>query len=88
MSRGKLQLKQGITVKGLPLYIRYNNEIISADKFVPDLWTDTIFGDKEYSTIYYDPTVKGWVFEEMLDNYSMTNALRQKIEKQQQKKKK
>lgn len=36
----------------------------------------------------YSTDLKGWVFEEMLDDYSMTNALREKIEKQQKKKKK
>ena len=84
----RLQLKKGITVKGLPLYIKFNNDFVSVDKFIPELWTDTAFGDKEYNTIYYEPSVKGWVFEEMLDNYSMTTALREKIEKQQKKKKK
>ena len=84
----KLILKKGITIKGLPIYIKFNNDIISVEKFVPDLWTDTVFGDHEYNSVYYDPNVKGWVFDEGLDNYSMTTALRQKIEKQQQKKKK
>ena len=84
----RLQLKKGIAVKGLPLYIKFNNDFVSVDKFIPELWTDTAFGDKEYNTIYYEPKVKGWVFEEMLDDYGMTNALREKIEKQQKKKKK
>ena len=84
----RLQLKKGIEVKGLPLYIKFNNDFVSVDKFIPELWTDTIFGDKEYNTVYYEPSVKGWVFEEMLDDYGMTNALREKIEKQQKKKKK
>ena len=84
----KLILKKGITIKGLPIYIKFNNDIISVEKFVPDLWTDTVFGDHEYNSVYYDPNVKGWVFDEVLDNYSMTTALREKIEKQQKKKKK
>ena len=77
----RLILKQGITIKGLPLYIKYNNNFVSTEKILSDLWTDSVLADHEYNNIYYEPKVKGWVFEETFDDYSMTNALKQKIEK-------
>ena len=77
----KLQLKQGIKIKGLPLYIRFNNDFYPAESILSDIWKQRDFCNKDYLTIYYKPDLDGWVFEDILYGDTVTEDLKKKLEK-------
>ena len=77
----KLQLKQGIKIQGLPLYVLFNNEPISTETFLADLLKQPDFTKSDYLIIYYNPELQGWVFDERLYGNNITDELKKKIEK-------
>ncbi len=76
----KLQLKKGIRVEGLPLYIRYNNDIIAANTILADLWSLPAFSDRTYLTVFYDPKLKAWVFEDPVHENDVPASLKKKFD--------
>ena len=76
----KLQLKPGITIKGLPLYVRFNNDYIPVETTLSDLWKEPAFSSKDYLTIYYKPDLQVWVFEEVLYGDTVSASLKKKLE--------
>ena len=76
----KLQIKPGITIKGLPLFVRYNNDFLPADTILSDIWKQRDFINKDYLTIYYKPELEAWVFDEVLYGDTVTDSLKKKLE--------
>ena len=76
----KLQLKKGIRVEGLPLYIRYNNDIIAANTILADLWSLPAFSDRTYLSVFYDPKLKAWVFEDPVYEGDVPASLKKKFD--------
>ena len=76
----KLQLKQGIKINGLPLYVRFNNDFISAETILSDLLKEKDFSSKDYLTIYYKPELGGWVFEDILYSDNVSASFKKKLE--------
>ena len=81
----RLQIKKGIKIQGLPLYVILNHgaeDYIPAETILSELWKLPGFSDKEYLTIYFEPKVEGWVFEERVyDDASLPHDLKEKFEK-------
>ncbi len=77
----KLQLKPGIKIQGLPLYIRFNNDFYPAESILSDIWKQRDFCNKDYLTIYYKPDLDGWAFEDILYGDTVTEDLKKKLEK-------
>lgn len=77
----KLELKKGVKVQGLPLYIIYDNKPVLTESILPDLWELQCFNDRGSLMIYYDPALKGWVFEDRIYSNDISSELRQKIER-------
>ena len=78
----KLQLKNGVKVKGLPLYVRFGNDYIPADSILSDLWKLSVFSEKDFVTIFYKPELQAWAFEDIiLGEDNITKPLKKKIEK-------
>lgn len=75
----KLQLKKGLKVEGLPLYIRFNNDYIEASSVLSDLWKLPDFSQQEYFTICYKPDLKAWAFEDILYDNTLTESLKKKL---------
>ena len=71
----KLQLKQGIKIEGLPVYVRVNNDFIPVDSAISDLWKLPAFSKDEYYTVYYNSDLKGWVFDNMISDKELTDSL-------------
>ena len=76
----KLLLKPGITIKGLPLYVRFNNDFIPVETILSDLWKERDFSNKDYLTIYYKPDLNAWVFEDILYGDTVSDSLKKKLE--------
>ena len=76
----KLQLKQGIKIQGLPLYVRFNNDYIPVETILSDLWKEPAFSNKDYLTIYYKPDLQAWIFEEVLYGDTVSASLKKKLE--------
>lgn len=77
----KLELKKGITVSGFPLYVILNNDYVPVETFLSDLWNIGDFKSRDSFTVYYEPNLKGWVFEDRIYDNDVPNALEKKIEK-------
>ncbi len=78
----KLQLKKGIKIKGLPLYVRFNNELIAANSILSDLWKLPSFKQNDYVTVYYNPELQGWVFQDIIiSEGDLSKSLKKKIDK-------
>ena len=76
----KLQLKQGIKIEGLPLYVRYNNDYISANSIISELWKLPDFSRDEYVIVAYDSKLKGWFFEHIsITEDSVSDSLKKKL---------
>ena len=78
---GKLFLRNGVTVQGLPLYIIYNNDPVSTETFLPELWKQRDFKDQRDFAIYYDSNLKAWMFEDRIYSDTVTPELKKKVEK-------
>ena len=78
----KLQLKKGIKIKGLPLYVRFNNELIAANSILSDLWKLPAFNQNDYVAVYYKPELQGWVFQDIIiSEGDLSKSLKKKIDK-------
>ena len=77
----KLQLKKGLKVEGLPLYIRFNNDYVEVSSILSDIWPLPDFSNQEYLSVYYDMDLKAWTFEEVLYENNIPAALKKKLKK-------
>ena len=77
----KLQLKQGIKIQGLPLYVIYDNNTVPVDSILSDILKLPVFTRQDYNTISYDSKLKAWVFEERVYGNDVSDALKKKLEK-------
>lgn len=77
----KLELKKGVKVQGLPLYVIYDDKPVLTESILPDLWELPCFNDRASLMIYYDPALKGWVFEDRIYYNDISSELKQKIGK-------
>ncbi len=78
----KLVLKKGIKIQGLPLYVRFQNELIAVNTILSDLWTLPVFTANDNYILFYDPDLKGWVFQDILiTEKDIPDALLKKIRK-------
>jgi len=74
-----LQLKPGVKIKGLPLYVRYNNDFLPAETILSDFWKLPLFEKNEYATISYSPDLKGWFFVDVLYEDTVPEAMKKKL---------
>ncbi len=82
----KLQLKKGIKIQGLPLYIKFDNQLVDVTKIVSDLWNTPAFSKDEYQIIVYNLELKGWYFQDItLSGGDLPNKLKKELEKQKKK---
>ena len=77
----RLELRNGAKVQGLPLYVIYNNDPISTESILSELWNQRDFKERDRLTIYYNPKLKAWVFEDRLYPSDLTDDVKKKIEK-------
>lgn len=77
----KLQLKKGIKIEGLTLYIRFNNDYLVANSILSDLWQLQCFSQQDYFTICYRPDLKAWTFEEVLYDNNVSASLKKRLDK-------
>ena len=76
----KLQFKKGIKVQGLPVYVRYNNDFVSAGTILDELWKLPSLSGNEYYNVAYSTDLKGWYFEDiMLGDNDITDSLKEKF---------
>jgi hypothetical protein len=61
----KLQLKKGVKIQGLPLYVRVDNRYVAADTILDELWKLPPVSGNEYYNIAYSSDLKGWYFEDI-----------------------
>ena len=82
----KLQLKKGIKVEGLPLYVKFDNQLVEVTKFLSDLWNTPAFNKDEYQIVVYSPELKGWYFQDItIGGGDLPNKLKKELEKQKKK---
>lgn len=77
----KLQLKKGIRIEGLTLYIRFNNDYLVANSILSDLWQLQNFSHQDYFTVYFNQDLKAWTFEDVLYDDTVTPSLKKKLQK-------
>ena len=78
----KLQLKKGIKIEGLPIYVRYDNSYVPAISIIDDLWKLPSIGDFDYFNVAYSPDLKGWYFEDItLGSRDLPENLKKEIQK-------
>jgi len=75
----KLQVKPGLKIEGLPLYVRFNNDYIAANSLLSDLWKLPIYSERDYVTIFYKPDLEGWAFEDPLYEDTIPDSLKKKL---------
>ena len=61
----KLQLKKGVKIQGLPLYVRVDNSYVAANTILDELWKLPAVRGNEYCNIAYSSDLKGWYFEDI-----------------------
>ena len=76
----KLELKKGVTVQGLSLYVIYDNDYVPVESLLPELWNQGEFKTRNSGIIYYEPELNGWVFEQGIYNNSVTENFKKKLE--------
>ena len=82
----KLQLKKGIKVEGLPLYVKFDNQLVEVTKFLSDLWNTPAFNKDEYQIVVYSPELKGWYFQDItIGGGDLPDKLKKELEKQKKK---
>ena len=77
----RLELKKGVKVQGFPLYVKYDNSYVLIETILSDLWEQPAFKDRDSFMIYYDSSLKGWVFEDPVYQNDISSDLRKKIER-------
>ena len=78
----KLQFKKGIKIQGLPIYVRYNNNYVSAISIIDELWKLPSLSDFEYFQVAYSPDLKGWYFEDItLGGGDLPDSLKKELDK-------
>lgn len=76
----RLQIKKGIKIDGLPVFVRYDNEYISANSILSELWKLPVFSGDEYYILSYNPELKGWFFDNIiLSDKELTDSLKKKL---------
>lgn len=82
----KLQLKKGIKIQGLPLYIKFDNQLVEVTKIMSDLWDTPAFNKDEYQIVVYSPELKGWYFQDItIGGGDLPDKLKKELEKQKKK---
>ena len=85
----KLQLKKGIKIEGLPVYVKFNNKLIPVSSIISDLSKIRAFNENEYNIVYYSTELKGWVFQDItLGENDAPDDLKKELEKLNKKSKK
>lgn len=82
----KLQLKKGIKIQGLPLYVKFDNQLVAVTKILSDLWDTPAFNKDEYQIVVYSPELKGWYFQDItIGGGDLPDNLKKELEKQKKK---
>ena len=78
----KLVLKKGATIKGLAIYVRYDNSYVPANTILDDLMKLPSVSEFDYLNIAYSPDLKGWYFEDItLGGGGLPESLKKELDK-------